>query len=54
MGEGRAWELPGVAPKINVAPWAAESTGFIFRALHGFTGMTAAAKSTDCVPKGCL
>lgn len=53
-GEGRAGEFCGVTHKINVALWAAESTGFIFRALHGFTGMTAAAKSTDCVPKGFL
>lgn len=38
MEEGRAGELCGVAHKINVAPWAAESAGFIFWALHGFTG----------------
>lgn len=29
-GEGRAGEFSGVTHKINVALWAAESTGFIF------------------------
>lgn len=30
MEEGRAGEFCGVAHKINVALWAAESIGFIF------------------------
>lgn len=54
MEEGRARGFCGVTHKINVALWAAESTGFIFCTLHGFTEMTASAKSTDCVPKGFL